>query len=170
MKDTLTKLQGTITFIKSDLQIHDATAQITGITLGTIAPLPIPLPLPFKITVNSDLSTDFPLFEFPLYVLKSWNMPELDATMKFRAGGPLGLIQIPVNFNIHYSWIPFAFIVTDQEQVTVPAGTFTAYRIQSLLFDIFDYYYAPSVGNIVKLDGDMPNAEVNAVLIDYNWS
>ncbi len=109
LKPTRTKLSGTIQFTKSDLQIHHVTAEIKGLTSAIIAPLTFPLPLPFKFIADGQLSTDFPLFDFPLSTNKLWDMPELDATIHANAGGIFGIIQIPITFVTHYNWMLWAF-------------------------------------------------------------
>jgi len=162
------KLTGTIMFTKTDLEIQDVNAEIKGFTKATIAPIPIPLPIPIKVTVDGDLSTIFPLFDFPLSTDKFWTMPNLVATIRINAGGILGFINVPITFTTEYPWIPFAFHCQEKQDVTVEAGTFSAYRIQSLIGDFFDYYYAPTVGNLVKIDANMPNGDVHGELKSTN--
>ena len=168
-KNTLTRLKGTILFTKSNLQIHEVTAEIKGLTATIIAPLKFPLPLPFKLIAHGGFSVDFPLFDFPLSSNKFWNMPNLDVTMQANAGGILGIIQFPISFVTHYSWTPWAFHCQDKQDVTVAAGIFSAYKISSLFGDVFDYYYAPDVGNIIKIDATLQNGAVHGELksMDY---
>jgi hypothetical protein len=161
---TWTNLKGTIIFGKSNLEIEDFNAEITGMTSIKIHPIPINLPILVKITANADLSTSFPLFDFPLHVLKLWNMPEIDVITNFNLGGIFGLIKIPIIISTHYDWIPFAFTCLYQESVTVEAGTYDAWLIKSLLDDFFEYYYSPAVGNIVKIDVNMPRGGIEAQL------
>ncbi|MBN1280293.1 MAG: hypothetical protein JXA00_01445 [Candidatus Thermoplasmatota archaeon] len=168
-KPTWTRLKGTILFTKADLQIHHATAEIKGITMATIAPLPFALPIPFKVIADVDFSTDFPLFNFPLNDNKYWTMPSLDITIQANAGGILGIFQVPIQFVTSYSWTPFAFHCQEQRDITVPAGTFSAYKISSLFGDVFDYYYAPTVGNIIKIDATLQNGAASAELTSFNY-
>ncbi len=170
IKPTLNKITGTIVFTKSNLEIEDFNAAIKGIANVQIHPIPIKLPLPIKISANADLSTVFPLFSFPLHVLKFWSMPDIDIAMHTSFGGIFGLIKIPITFNTHYSWTPFAFSILVKESVTVPAGTYDAWRIQSIIGDYFEYYYAPVVGNLVKIDVNMPRGGIQGELIDTNYS
>jgi hypothetical protein len=164
-----TRAKGTILFTKSNLQVHYITADIKTVTAGIIAPLKIPLPLPLKITVDGQPSVDLPLFDFPLSANKYWSMPNLVITMKMNAGGILGLIRIPITLKTSYSWIPFAFHCQSKRDVTVPAGTYSAYKISSILGEFFDYYYAPEVGNLVKIDAKLQNGEVRAELKSVNY-
>jgi len=170
VQDTLTNLNGEIIFTQSDLEIRDISGELKGITWGKISPLPFSLPLPFKATIDGDLSTDFPLFDFPLYVPKFWNFPEMQATMRIRAGGIFGLIQIPMSISVNYPWIPLAFHCRDQRDINVEAGTFDAYEISSLFGQFFEYYYAPTVGNLIKIDANMDNGDVHGELKSYDWA
>jgi hypothetical protein len=164
------KITGKIVLTKSNLEIEDFNAEIKGIASVQIEPLPIKLPLPIKITADADLSTVFPLFNFPLHLLKFWNMPDLDITMYTTFGGMFGIIKIPITFYVSYSWMPLAFSILVQESITVPAGTYDAWRIQSLIGDYFVYYYAAEVGNLIKIDVNMPSGGIQAELIDTNFS
>ncbi len=169
MKNTLTRMDGTLVFTKSDLQLKDITAEIKGITLAKIYPLPIALPIPFKVTIDGDLSTDFPLFNFPLSSNKFWDLPNIDIVMKMDIGGIFGLIQIPITFTTGYYWMPFAFHCKNKQSVSVDAGIFDAWEIESTFFDLFRYYYAPEVGNIIKIDATMPNGDVHGELKSTNY-
>lgn len=166
---TLTRLKGTIQFTKSNLQIHAVSIQLLGITMTKINSLSFAIPLPFKLISEGSLTTDFPLFDFPLYMLKYWDLPDLTLTMSSTFGGIFGLIQIPFTVYVHYSWMPFAFFTLGTEDVTVPAGTYNAYKIQSLIGDYFVYYYASDVGNIVKIDTTLPNGAIHAELQSTNY-
>ena len=170
IKDTLTQMTGSIIFTKENLEIIDMNAEIRGITAGKISPIPFALPLPFKVTVDADLSQNFPLFDFPLSSGKFWSMPNIVTTVKVSAGGIFGLINIPITFTTEYPWLPLAFHCVNTQDITVEAGTFNAYKIESTFFDMFEYYYAPSVGNLVKIDATMPYGDVSAELKSTNYS
>jgi len=163
-------MTGSIIFTKDNLEITDLNAEIRGITAGKISPLPFALPLPFKVTIDADLSQNFPLFDFPLSPSKFWDMPNIVTTVSVNAGGIFGLVKIPVSFSTEYSWFPFAFHCINTQDVTVEAGTFNAYKIESTFFDMFEYYYAPSVGNLIKIDATMQNGHVSAELKSTNYS
>lgn len=169
LRPLLTRVKGTILFTKSNLQVHQVSAQMYTLTAGVIAPLKTPLPLPLKITVDGQLSVDFPLFNFPLSANKFWSMPNLDITMKMNAGGSLGIIRIPITLKTYYSWTPFAFHCQSKRDVTVAAGTFSAYKISSIFGEFFDYYYAPVVGNLIKIDAKLQNGEVHGELKSMNY-
>ena len=160
----LTRIKGTIIFTKSDLEIEDISAEIKGITMAKISPIPVSLPIPFKLALDGNLSTVFPIFDFPLHALKVWALPDINIEMNVQMGGIFGLINIPVQFPTHYSWNPLAFWCWSKENITVEAGSFDAWRIASIIGGFFEYYYAPSVGNLIKIDATMPNGNINGEL------
>jgi len=170
MKEALTRMSGTLTFTKSNLHLQDMSAEIKGITSAKIYPIPIPLPIPFKVTVNGDLSTEFPLFDFPLSTNKFWNLPNMDIVVSVHTGGPFGIVSIPISFVTQYSWMPLAFHCKNKQDITVEAGPFNAWAIESTFFDLFEYYYAPSVGSIIKIDATMPNGDLHGELKSTNYS
>lgn len=168
IKPLLTSLTGTIVLTKSDLELKDASASIQGITAAKIYPIPVSLPIPYKIVMDGDLSTLFPLFDFPLYVDKFWSLPSIDITSKLNIGGLFRIFKYPITFKTSYSWTPFAFHCKPKVDVTVQAGTFSAYEITSTFFDIFKYYYAPSVGNLVKIDAVLTHGQIHGELKSYS--
>jgi len=170
IKPNRNKITGTIVLTKTNLEIVDFDAEIKGIANVQILPLPFKLPLPIKISADAELSTAFPLFNFPLHILKFWNLPDMDITMYTSFGGYFGIIQIPMTFYTHYAWTPLAFSVLVQETVTVPAGTYDAWKIQSLIGDYFVYYYSPVVGNLIKIEVNMPRGGIQGELIETNYS
>ena len=164
-KPALTRLVGSIYFTKSNLEISDAILRITGITLAKISPLPIPIPIPFKLIFDVDFNKGFPLFDFPLEA-KYWNLVFFEAKTSVNAGGIFGFIQNSVNFESEYLWIPFE--CEDKQEVSVKAGTFSSYRILPALGNFFEYYYAPSVENLIKVNIDIYTAKVSGELKSTN--
>jgi hypothetical protein len=164
------RLKGTILFTKDNLQIHQITAEIKGLTAAVIAPLKIRLPIPFQFIMQSTHSDDFPLFDFPLSTPKIWGLPAMDITLHCYAGGIFGLIGFPITFGISYSWNPLAFFCLTKGDVTVPAGTYSAYTITTIIGSFFEYYYAPAVGNLIKIDVALPNGAVSAELKSTTYS
>jgi len=168
-KPTLTRLKGTMQFTKSDLQIHSLSFQLLGLTMTKINSLPFALPFPFRLVSEGSLSVDFPLFDFPLYGLKFWDLPDFTLTMSSTFAGIFGLIQLPFTVTVHHSWVPLSFWAFDKQDVTVEAGTYSAYRITSIVWDYFVYYYAPDVGNLIKIDASLPNGGAHAELKSTNY-
>lgn len=170
LNPTWNRITGTIIFGKSNLEIEDFNAAITGIARIMFNPIPINFPIPIKITADSVFSTPFPTFNFPLHILKFWNMPELDIDTNINIGGILGLIKFPLPvMNVHYDWTPLAFSCLSQDNINVEAGNFDTWKIQSLLFGYFEYWYAPSVGNIVQIEINMPRGGITAELKSTNY-
>ena len=170
IKPKLTTLSGTIVFTQSDLEIKDISAELKGIISAKISPIPFSIPIPFKLTLDGDLSAVLPIFDFPLSDNKFWNLPAIDIESKINVGGRFGLIKFPFTLTTSYSWIPLAFHCKPKVDVTVEAGIYSAYNISSTFFDFFEYYYAPSVGILVKIEATMPNGEVQGELKSTNYS
>jgi len=170
IKPSLTSLSGTIVFTKSDLEIKDISAEIKGIISAKISPIPFSIPIPFKVTLDGDLSTVLPIFDFPLFDDKYWNLPAIDVTSNISVGGIFGFIKYPFTLTTSYTWIPLAFHCKPKADVTVGGVTYSAYEITSTLFDVFKYYYAPSAGNLIKIDATMPNGELHGELKSTNFS
>jgi hypothetical protein len=165
----MTRLRGSINFEKTNLQITSFNANIVGITSAVISPIPIPIPIPFKMTVDGSLDTPLPFLDFPLADWKlPWALPEINVVLDTKFGGILGLISFPVTFNTHYAWTPLAFWCLGQQSVTVPEGTFDAWEISSIIGDYFEYFYAPDVGNIIKINVDIGIAKASGELIATN--
>ena len=97
-------------------------------------------------------------------------MPNIVNTVSVQIGGPLGLITIPITFGTEFPWTPLAFHCKDMQSITVDAGTFSAYEIESTFFDLFEYFYAPEVGTFIKLDATMPYGDVIAELVSTNYN
>ena len=97
-------------------------------------------------------------------------MPEMDIEMQSKFGGILGLLKIPITIKTHYDWIPLAFSCLNMESVNVGAGTYDAWKIKSIIGDFFEYYYAPVVGNLIKIDVNMPKGGIQGELIDTNYA
>jgi hypothetical protein len=167
---TLTRFTGTLQLTKSDLQIHDFSLKILGITKVKINSLPFNLPIPFRIVSEAQLSADFPMMSFPIHEVMFWNLPDLTLTMSTTFGGLFGIVQIPFTTSIHYSWTPLAFFCLTREDVTVAAGSYNAYKIQSLIGSNLVYYYAPTAGNLVKFTAVLFNGAIQGELKSTNFS
>jgi len=129
IKPSLTSLSGTIVFTQSDLEVKDISAQLKGIIFAKISPIPFSIPIPFKLTLDSDLSVVFPIFDFPLSDNKFWSLPDVDIVSNLKVGGIFGLIKFPFTITSKYYFIPFAFHCKPKIDVTVEAGTYNAYNI-----------------------------------------
>lgn len=163
----LNKLEGTIIFDKANLHIVDFDGKLTCLTSVKIGNFPMKIPMIFSISTDTSFSTPFPLLNFPLHAFKFWNMPEMDIDVDISIKGILGIAEIPITAHAHYDWIPLAFSCLSQTSIEVDAGTFDAWKIQSLLGGFFEYYYAPSAENIVKFEFSLPHGGIEGELKDY---
>lgn len=69
--------------------------------------------------------------------------------------------------------IPSAFACLNKETVTVEAGTYEAYNI-TVAGGVGTYYYAPQVGNVIKISGDFQGLlpylqSIDMELIETNY-
>ena len=64
----------------------------------------------------------------------------------------LGLIGYPDTFFVNE--IPPIFNCHSMEEITLPYGTVNAYNINISVIDVVNIYYAPEVGNIVKISAN----------------
>ena len=164
------RIKGTIIFDKTNLHIIDLDAQIICLSAVQFYNLPLRIPLVLKITADPSLSTPFPLLDFPLSTLKFWNLPEMDIDTDIRMGGILGIIGAEMTVHKHYDWTPLAFCCLVQSSITVEGGTYDAWRILSLIGGVYDYYYAPIVGNLIKFEFDLPSGGATGELKGYEFS
>lgn len=67
------------------------------------------------------------------------------------------------------------FFCLDRDNITVPAGTFYAYNISTLVKGLANIYYAPEAGNMVKIVGNFEDilpfiSNINAELTSYQYN
>ena len=163
-------LKGTIIFNKANLHVVDVDATLLGISSVGFYDLPISIPLPIRISANGALSVPFPLFDFPLHILKFWNLPEIDLIGELNFGGIFGLIKIPMTLTRHYDFTLLAFSCLYMTPIEVGAGTFDAWRIMSLIGGYYEYFYAPSVENIIKFEVNLANGGAQGELKSFELS
>ena len=167
-KPLLTRLDGTLVFTKSSLELKDIDAQIRGITMAVIDPFPFALPIPYKLVVSGNLDAVFPIIDFPIYNGKTWNSPSINIQMQVTMGGPLGLISFP--FTLPSSFPSWSIGCTDYTSITVQGNTYDAYEIEPIIIPMFRLYYAPEVGNLVKIDAALTNGNLHAELVSTTFS
>ena len=167
-KPLLTRLDGTLVFTKSSLEFKDVDAQIRGITMAVISPLPFALPIPFKLVVSGNLDSVFPIIDFPIHNGKTWNSPAINIQMQATMGGPLGIISFP--FTLSSSFPSWLIGCTDYTSINVQGKTYDAYEIEPILVTLFRLYYAPEVGNLIKIDAALTNGNVHAELVSSTFN
>ena len=154
-----TKVTGSIIFDTSTLGVTGGDARIKGSILLNVDLIPIPLVIPFDITLAIACDEIFDPLVFPLYPEKTWNVPSVtitvDGSIKSIWLRVLNIIDILTGQSIipteissllpvidisellegfglgENIQIPVISSVTcvDEEEVTVEAGTFQAFRI-----------------------------------------
>jgi len=149
-----TTIDGNIRLTCSNFGIHEINLHLHGRARVLISPFPIILPLPFDLTLTIICHSPYLLIGFTqMEVGEFWVIPE-------------------TNFSIHAFYSPFFGIISKDfglddlsppnwadiytecmatETVTVPAGTYETYKIWVEEGGIIEYYYAPEVNNIIKL-------------------
>jgi hypothetical protein len=133
-------LQGTITGTSYVRQADLAELSTTITSTGTITVIIIQQPY-FFTTENNFLPT-FELYDFPINVNEEWNTTSFTSTTGYFEIGDL--INDTIN---NAGWINETISCTTQETITVPAGTFSTYKINH---GSTDAWYAPTIGNMIK--------------------
>ena len=176
-------VDGNIVIKKSDLGIKETNIHIKGLLKLDSDILPIKIPIPFDINTNIRFDKTLKIINFPLHINKIWDIPStsisIDGEIKSIMLNILNFINmitgrsllppeisklLPIidieealeTFNIE---TPIITPVTpnvkciDKREINVEAGTYNAYKINIPL--LMDYYYAPAVGNIIKISMDI---------------
>jgi hypothetical protein len=142
------------------------------------------LPVKLKVSeFTTELSTSLTPLKFPLNDSMLWNLSSTNVTVNGIAQSPWFYLILLINsiypilppeiamllpvVNIQEAlttigiptpltlpMIEGAFYCLTTEPVTVPAGTYNAYNI-TILNGTANCYYAPEVGNIIKLTGNL---------------
>ena len=178
-----TKTSGNIYVRKNNLAIEKTQIVIKGIVLITRRPtqIPIPIPLPLTITINIKQNTTRPFIDFPLYDGKQGTINETVISIDIRFDSIvlqfLSFFFESIPYFIYYKQtynIPMLNYTTKNENISVTAGMFNTYNI-SFSWDLFgSIYYAPLVGNIIKIESvlDIPDQFLVLCICelkDYNY-
>jgi hypothetical protein len=159
-----TKISGTMQLRKADLAVEEALVVIRGIALLKEHPLPIsiPIPVPLTITLNVEQSAPRPLIDFPLYDGKEGIISEAHLSANIKVESIVLKIlnifnsEIPKEIILDQVMdIPMLLYTANAEEVTVQAGTFTAYDITFFEGLLGSIYYASATGNIIKAEAEM---------------
>ena len=156
-----TTISGSIKINIATLAFEEASLVIDTKMILREYPLPINIPIriPFTITVSVVHDTPRPVIEFPLFDGKSGTITEAYVSISIKVESIiLKLINIfvpDIPSEINYemgSFLPSLFYEAVIEQITVLAGTFSAYHIGFLQGAIGAVYYAPERENIIKIE------------------
>ena len=155
----LTKIEGSAQIQQADLAAEKEEIVITTIALLTehFFEFNIPIPIPLKITIVIEQLTPRPIIDFPLSEGKMGLLPGLSISANITVESivltilHLFIPDIPNVITLESVInLPQILYSASVEEVTVGAGTYTAYNIdfyQGLLGSI---YYAPDAGSIIK--------------------
>jgi hypothetical protein len=155
-------LQGTIigTSYIRQADLAELTTSITS--TGTITVFSIQQP--YTLTSQSDFNPTFELYDFPINIGEHWNTTTYSSNTGYFQVGDLINDTFTSNTLINET-----ITCTTQEPITVPAGTFTTFKINH---GSTDAWYAPDVGNILKTHISQTTTnttlEMTLSLTDYN--
>jgi len=145
-------ISGNIYVTKSTLGFSQINIQMSG----TMTLLGIPFPVQGTVDITITYDPDFAAVEFPLAVGNSWATPTIDVSIDVEITALGDLIN--QNFNFEVTAGGGSAVCVGQEIVVAGTETYTAYNIS---YGAMITYYAPSVGNFVKI---LPAEET----IDFN--
>jgi hypothetical protein len=135
---------------KSDLSLVKWNQYAKGIFLPRLGPIPLPIPIQVHAESTTTFGPSWNLMPFPLYDGKSGDIGPIDFTDSGKTTLYWGLIKIYEGENTWgFSKLDYT---CNEEQVTVPAGTFSSYNVSAIHYD-YDWFftnYAKEVGNSVK--------------------
>lgn len=159
-----TRATGTMEIRQEDLAAEEENIVIKTFALITEHPLrfSFPIPLPMTITLNIAHVTPRQFIDFPLYDGKVGLLNESNLTGDIKAESfVLKILHIfypdipgEISLTKEIELPPLAYNAT-VEEVTVAAGTYTAYKIQFFEELFGSIYYAPAAGNIIKAEAEI---------------
>lgn len=144
------KLGTEIEVQKSDLALVQWYQYAKGVFLPRLGPIPIPLPIQVDAALTTTFDPYWCIMPFPLYDGKNGTLASVNLTDAGKTKLYWGLITIYEGEN---TWGIHGLNYTcNEEQVTVPAGTYTTYNVSAEYpdYDWFRSYYAEEIGNSVK--------------------
>jgi hypothetical protein len=149
-----TTVDGFITMTCTDFGIHEINLHLHGKARIFIRPLPILIPLPFDLTITITCSGPYLLMGFTLMEVGAhWVIPETSFSIRASYSPFLGIFRKTFTRD-NLSPPEWADVYTEcmgMEMVTVPAGTYEAYKVWVEEGGIIEYFYAPQVNAMIKL-------------------
>ena len=151
----LTTLQGKVSLTKDGFGLKEINFHLHGKARVWPRPVPIILPVPFDIQATLKLDNPCELFGFDSFDIGSyWIIPSPTFSIDITFSPYFGII-ISKSFEFtdlgFPSWATIYTEIVGKEEVTVPAGTYEAYKIWVEEGGGVEYYYAPEVSNIIKI-------------------
>ena len=149
-----TSIDGNIFLIKDGWGVKEIYLHLHGKMRLFSLPIPIFIPLPFDIRVTITFTSPCFLLGFSdLDIGEYWIIPTPKFSVYLSISLFFGIIGKPFTFeNLSPpKWVDVYTECVGKENVTVPAGTYEAYKIWAEEGGIVEYYYAPEVNNLIKL-------------------
>lgn len=135
-------ISGNIYMTKSTLGFSEVSISM----IGMITIMGIPFPLSGTVDIMITFDPDLIAVEFPLAVGNSWTTPTIDVSVDVEITALGGIISESFNFDETAGGV--SAVCVGQEDVVAGTMTYTAYNIS---YGAMWMYYAPSVGNFVKM-------------------
>jgi hypothetical protein len=149
-----TTIDGSISLAKNGFGVKEIHIHLHGKARFFPKPIPILIPVPFDITTTVIFDSPITLLGFTqLDVGKYWIIPVSSFTISTRISPFFGVFGKSFNF-VDLSppdWVDIYTECVSKESVTVPAGTFEAYKVWIEEGGAVEYYYAPEANNIIKI-------------------
>lgn len=138
---------------KADLGLENWYLYLKGIFALIIDNKTLPIPIQISVERSTKFNPTWAILPFPLYDGKIGVIDSIDIIQ----GGSVRLFWgLKTISDSSYHWVSEELYYTCyEEQITVPAGTYTVYNISAENPGYYEYYYyrtyyAPEVGNFAK--------------------
>ena len=135
---------------KSDLAFESWHQYTKGIYLPWLGPIPLPIPIQLEADQKTTLEPSWSIMPFPLSDGKTGTLDGVEFTDIGKTALYWGLLPI---YDGEKSWdLPGLNYTCNEEQVTVPSGTYAAYNVSAEYEDYENFisYYVEEIGNSVK--------------------
>lgn len=141
------ELTGMITFSKGNIGISEVDVVINGKPKlgGTV------LPLPAEATITFDFTPPYAMIEFPIFVGKTWTVPEsnVDGEIYFNI---MGLFEQTIPFDQDIGDVSFECV--SKENISLGGQTYYSYKVEPIGGEGVGFYYCADVGNIIMLEAE----------------
>jgi len=152
--------------VSGNIHVTKSTMGISQLDIsmsGKVTMMGIPVPLPGTVDITITFDPDFAIVEFPIIVGNNWTIPPINVTIDVEVT-LLGIIK--KTFKVEETGGNVSASCVSQEDVAAGTETYTAYNISHGVLWI---YYAPSVGNFVKMvpTGDTVDFSLELIATSY---
>lgn len=144
------RISGNIIFEKPNFVIKTFKAYLNGILLLNTNNNLLHIPLPFNTTMDVNFDPYLDIFPFPFIVGEGGGIPDVSINNQIL----VRVFGIPYhNLRYIFSIDKLPYLCLKEEEITVEAGTFDAYRI--FFAEELNYSFSPEICNVVKLSIDL---------------